>query len=399
MPETGLAVFVDDKPLSHPPSHPKLMKICLLLLLAALCGLGTDASLAAQSAEFTYQGRLNQNGVPASGIFDLQFGLFAVPSGGVPVSGVVTHSAVGVSNGLFTVLLNFGSAAFDAGDRWLDIAARPAGSGSFTSLTPRQPVTPVPYALTALRALEVPGISGHSLHAAEDGPRDAVYVDAIGNVGLGTTSPAARLHVTSEPGQAAPPRLESRTADGFNAGWDFYHGAVGKGFIGVPDAGAFIAPGELIVYGGPGTPVTLWPGGVRALTADLNGNVGIGTTTPGAKLEVRGDVRLGAQGELQALAGEERLRVVRGSFNADGTIVAGRGFTVERDDSRYTITFDRAFADTPSITATTDTSREALSVLVRVAEAGAASVVLLAASDSDGPYVNRPLHFIAIGSR
>lgn len=135
------------------------------MLLTMLCG-GISV-LHAQSRAFTYQGRLNQNGAPAAGTFDLQFGLFAAPSGGVPVAGAVTHSSVGVTNGLFTVLLNFGSTAFDVADRWLDIAVRPRGSGTFAPLTPRQPITPTPYAITALRAFEVPGISGNEYHAAD----------------------------------------------------------------------------------------------------------------------------------------------------------------------------------------------------------------------------------------
>jgi len=369
----------------------------LWMLLTMLCG-GVSV-LHAQSPAFTYQGRLNQNGAPAAGVFDLQFSLFDAPSGGTSLGGAVTHSAVGVTNGLFTVQLNFGSTVFDGANRWLDIAVRPASSGTFTLLTPRQPITPAPYAITASRALAVPGISGHSLHAADGNPRDAVVVDEGGNVGIGTAFPLARLHVTSEQGHNTPPRLESANTDRFNAGWDFYHGSVGKGYVGVPDAGAVFAPGELLVFGAPGTPVTLWPGGVRTLTADLNGNVGIGTATPTAKLEVRGDMKLGRNGEYQATVGEERLRIVRGSFNADGTIVFGRGFSVERDAGRYTITFDTPFADAPSVTATSDQVTYALSLMVQIAEVSAASCKILSNSDSDGPFVNRPLHFIAIGPR
>jgi hypothetical protein len=36
---------------------------------------------------------------------------------------------------------------------------------------------------------------GHSLDAADGSPSNAVYVDAVGEVGIGTTSPAAQLHV------------------------------------------------------------------------------------------------------------------------------------------------------------------------------------------------------------
>jgi hypothetical protein len=218
------------------------MKTCFSLLLAALCALANVASLHAQSTAFTYQGRLHQGGAPAAGVFGLQFGLFAAPSGGTPLGGVVTHSAVGVTNGVFTVSLDFGASVFGGQDRWLAIAVRPAGNGNFTPLSPRQPITPTPYALTALSAFSVPGVTGHSLSAADGQPSSALVLDDEGRAGLGTLTPAAQLHIVSQPNEFLPPRLQSSGNNRFNAGWDFYHGGTGKGYVGVPDAGAPLAP-------------------------------------------------------------------------------------------------------------------------------------------------------------
>lgn len=103
----------------------------------------------AQTTVFTYQGRLNAGGAPANGIYDLQFTVFDAASNGNVVAASVTTSAVGVSNGLFTVALDFGSGVFTGGARWLDIAVRTNGGGAFTSLTPRQALTATPYALYA----------------------------------------------------------------------------------------------------------------------------------------------------------------------------------------------------------------------------------------------------------
>jgi hypothetical protein len=58
---------------------------------------------------------------------------------------------VTVQDGLFTVTLDFGAAAFNGEARWLQIGVRPADTGSYTNLTPRQPITPAPYALYALK--------------------------------------------------------------------------------------------------------------------------------------------------------------------------------------------------------------------------------------------------------
>jgi hypothetical protein len=53
-----------------------------------------------------------------------------------------------VSNGLFAVRLDFGSGIFTGEARWLQTAVRcPAGSGTYTTLAPRQMLAPVPYAM------------------------------------------------------------------------------------------------------------------------------------------------------------------------------------------------------------------------------------------------------------
>lgn len=105
-----------------------------------------------QGTAFTYQGRLNATNGPANGIFDLQFILRDAPSGG---NGIGTNQVapVSVSNGLFTVTLNFGAAGFDGSARWLQIGVRTNGSGAaYAVLTPTQPITPAPYAIHAAGA-------------------------------------------------------------------------------------------------------------------------------------------------------------------------------------------------------------------------------------------------------
>ena len=59
-----------------------------------------------------------------------------------------TTPNVAVSNGCFTVQLDFGANVFNGDARWLEIAVRcPAGSGTYATLVPRQPLTPAPYAM------------------------------------------------------------------------------------------------------------------------------------------------------------------------------------------------------------------------------------------------------------
>jgi hypothetical protein len=98
---------------------------------------------------FTYQGLLNAGSGPANGSYDLQFAVFDASSGGSQIGGPLTNAATTVSNGLFTVTLDFGTGVFNGASRWLAIGVRTNGNGPFVALSPLQPILPVPYALMA----------------------------------------------------------------------------------------------------------------------------------------------------------------------------------------------------------------------------------------------------------
>lgn len=108
---------------------------------------------------FTYQGRLTQVGSPVTGSYDLKFSLYNALTGGSIIGSAVTQSSVAVSGGVFSVTLDFGSTAFTGGARWLEIAVKPAGGASYTTLSPRQALNPTPYALSVPWS----GISGSKL--------------------------------------------------------------------------------------------------------------------------------------------------------------------------------------------------------------------------------------------
>ncbi|MCG8407752.1 MAG: hypothetical protein MI923_21340 [Phycisphaerales bacterium] len=99
-------------------------------------------------SEFTYQGRLKFLDQPLNGTADIEFTLWDADSAGNMIGVTQSMSAVSVEEGLFTVALDFGPAAFNGDARWLEVAVRhPAGSGGYTILNPRQPLTAAPYAL------------------------------------------------------------------------------------------------------------------------------------------------------------------------------------------------------------------------------------------------------------
>ena len=131
-------------------------KLHLLTVLAILAGVH---QVSAQGTAFTYQGRLNNGTNPASGNYNLTFSLYTASGGGSQVGGPVTNNGVIVTNGLFTVQIDFGAGVFTGQTDWLQVGVATNGAGSFTALTPRQQMTPTPYAIYAESA-NAAGLSG-----------------------------------------------------------------------------------------------------------------------------------------------------------------------------------------------------------------------------------------------
>lgn len=126
--------------------------VCRFVLSAGLFVLTVQAGYT-QGTAFSYQGRLLDNGQPAMGNYDLTFTLFPDVQAGASIGPVVTNLGTPVNSGLFTVLMDFG-AVFNGSNYWLEIGVRPAGNSNapFTTLQPRQYLTPVPYAVYAANA-------------------------------------------------------------------------------------------------------------------------------------------------------------------------------------------------------------------------------------------------------
>jgi hypothetical protein len=233
--------------------------------LSALVALSTLAGVHAQgvSQPFTYQGYLRQGGAPLNNPSQsMRFRIFDALTGGTMLwdSGALT---VNVSNGLFTVQLNPPVSVWTGADRFLEIQV------GTTTLTPRVRIGATPYANTAtlLNMFQ----SGHNnpdrmviSHSPSSPNLGLMYRDTddsfhfvsggttVLRVGLG--GPTA-LQI---PAGAAAGRVLTSDASG-NASWQ------------------------------PLPPsATVWAVSGNDIYNTNTGNVGIGTTTPTAKLHVRG---------------------------------------------------------------------------------------------------------------
>ncbi|MCZ2391714.1 MAG: hypothetical protein LC113_11635 [Acidobacteria bacterium] len=133
------------------------MRICLalfsILFFAAFAAAQTEV-LAPQPVPFTYQGKLVAGSAMANGQYDFLFRV-CTTNVGETCSDQLLISNVAVTNGIFTVDLAFPPDLFPADPAqsvFLEISVKLPTDLDFTLLSPRQPITHTPRALSALTA-------------------------------------------------------------------------------------------------------------------------------------------------------------------------------------------------------------------------------------------------------
>lgn len=119
------------------------------MICAAVALLTYTARAVPLGTSFSYQGKLMDGGQPASGSYEFEFTLYDAETAGNSL-GTLTLEEVPVSDGVFTVQLDYGAAAFDGNARWLEIWVRKDNDGlPGAMLTPRQAISAAPYTLMA----------------------------------------------------------------------------------------------------------------------------------------------------------------------------------------------------------------------------------------------------------
>lgn len=272
---------------------------------ATLVATTTPSALAQTvGTAFTYQGVLKQGTNPLTGSVDLQFKLYTAASGGAQIGSTMALNGVALTNGLLTATLDFGINAFDGNARWLEIGVNGTpngGLGPFTTLTPRQSLRPVPYALFAV------GGSGQWT------PNGSNLNYTAGNVSVGTTSSLGKVTIFPATGGGLQTGLYVRNTDTGNQ-------TAAAQFI--VDSGS----GQAIIAQNLGT-----SGAGRAISGFNAANGGIGilgsaTSATGATIGIQGTASsttgIGVQGLATASSGQNFA--VWGETNSiNGTAVRG----------------------------------------------------------------------------
>jgi len=263
-----------------------MLTTIVVLALGMMVCTGRLAGAVDMGTAFTYQGRLlvdandvNDVKVPANGLYDFQFKLYDGPDPNFALQVGITVDINDVNlagtDGYFTVELDFvgddDPNVFNGYARWLEIGIRPGeleDPSEYTFLSPVQELTPTPYAIYAENAGMLDG-RDPNYYSGPDNDWNVVgsrmHSIPSGNVGIGTTSPSEKLDVDGQirirGGSPGAGKVLTSVDSSGRARWE------------EPDDGG--ADNDWMVSG-------------NDMHSIPSGNVGVGTTSPSAKLHVLG---------------------------------------------------------------------------------------------------------------
>jgi len=346
----------------------KRKKLILLSLTLFITVTFTQASGATMGTAFTYQGRLIDANDTAQGVYDIMFHLYDSPEGPNEID-ITDLQDVEIINGYFTVELVFDVELFSGDWRWLEISIRPGDSNDpdgYVTLSPRQQITPTPYALYARRSgFEVPfSLTGSTdvewiMGATNDGNGPALGGISLTGYGVrGQSTSGYGILGTNTGGKYGYLGGDEYGAYGTNNNGNFggiggnVYGVYGEstsgyGVLGMNTDGSYglLGGSNNGVYGssdtGHGVYGTTNTGyavygysnnttgyaGYFSGNGYFSGKVGIGTTAPKNKLDVEGAVAIGTHYSETETAPANGM-IIEGNVGI-GTTTPDKELTVE----------------------------------------------------------------------
>ena len=252
------------------------MKLNRWMAAGASLALGLTAAVEGQTpvgTAVTYQGRLEEGGLIADGAYDFQFRLFDASAAGLQVGSTLSVNDLNLSDGVFSVNLDFGSASYNVDARWLEIAVRDgASAGAYTTLTPRQRLRAAPFAIQSLKDANW-ALAGGDISNTN-----------TGDVGIGTTNPLGRLHISHTANPDITFENSGDTTADRRVSLNFRHASgIGAEIEAERDTGA--SDGMSLAFSTEPVAGSL----TERMRITETGDVGIGSASPNAKLHVRSE--------------------------------------------------------------------------------------------------------------
>ena len=281
-------------------------------VLAALTVSATSSGSTAQVPSFvTWSGRLTDGtGWAQSTTVNLTVAIWNAQKGGQQLW-AQSYDEVVIEDGYFSVIL--GDAVTDAfaanAGTWIAVAV-----GGAPPMEPRQPVGSVPYAIRAATAAELADADAYILNQTAVDQSASLRINGSGyfggKVGIGKVNPGPQLEVLKPLTTSGAVDVVARfgtsgtdTASGSGSAVDITVPWNDESYGGrVRLAAKRAAPNttstnlEVMTYTGGS-------GDRTRMTVTYDGNVGIGTTAPQARLDVAGDASVSGSVTAQALFG------------------------------------------------------------------------------------------------
>ncbi len=121
--------------------------IILVILMTVILSIN-NACAAPVGSSFSYQGQLLDNNNLANGNYDIIIEAYSTKVGNGNLGVSQTFNAVTVSEGIFNIpQVDFGDAIYTGDEIWLNIQVRKTGNPTYITLSPRQRLNAVPYAV------------------------------------------------------------------------------------------------------------------------------------------------------------------------------------------------------------------------------------------------------------